>query len=165
MSCRSTKQVRSGSFPGHESVTTHLVSPNFYFFSEDFFSRSNFNPQIFSLERHHNFLWQRKYFYPVFGWKATATVAKISSGAALGLRCYSGLLSAPARVSVSYVCSNEKAALRMVFPICNEDKALSLRHICCCYCFLLGHNTSPFKSLQRLQFLPGDQDLPWGKMP
>lgn len=36
---------------------------------------------------------------------------------------------------VSNVCFNEKVAHRMVFPICNIDKALSLWHICCCYCF------------------------------
>lgn len=35
---------------------------------------------------------------------------------------------------VSNVCCNEKVALSMVFPICNTDKVLSLRHICC-YCF------------------------------
>lgn len=36
---------------------------------------------------------------------------------------------------VSNVCFNEKVAHRMVFPICNIDKTLSLWHICCCYCF------------------------------
>lgn len=47
-------------------------------------------------------------------------------------KLYSDLLSALARVS--NVCCNEKVALSMVFPICNTDKVLSLRHICC-YCF------------------------------
>lgn len=108
----------------------HWLSPNFHFFNKDFFSEPNFNPQVFSLFTgivtfHDN----GNIFCLCLGRRSQPLWRKFL------LVCYKPKIFFSSSFSsgscMSNVCCNEKVALSMVFPICNTDKVLSLRPICC----------------------------------